>query len=105
MAGSVTLDFYLRLYWTDNRFNMPMLWNKLSKTVRSNGFEITRILENNSSCPFWLPDIRFHDAASVDYIVEVLVDMIKSIIFHISIKLTIALFSNYCRLFALTLPM
>ncbi len=43
----------------------------MSKSVKATGFEITRILENNDSCPFWLPDIRFHDAASVDYIVEV----------------------------------
>lgn len=43
----------------------------MSKSVRTNGFELTRMYENNGDIPFWLPDIRFHDAAEVDYIVEV----------------------------------
>lgn len=72
VARSVTLDFYLRLYWRDDRFDMPVFWAKMSNSVRSNGFEITKLIDPNlGKIPFWLPDIRFHDAASIDAIVQV----------------------------------
>lgn len=60
---------------------MPVFWNKVSKTVQKNGFEITRILDGNNSFGFWLPDIRFHDAAELDYLVEVS----RSVVFEVSL--------------------
>lgn len=70
VAGTATLDFYLRLYWQDNRLNMPLFWNKMSSSVKKNGVELTLIL-TNTSIGLWTPDVRFHDAADLDYIVQV----------------------------------
>ena len=67
--GTAALDFYFRLYWRDNRLAMPLLWEKLPKAIRSTGIELTLILTNDSN-PFWRPDIRFHDAVDLNYIVE-----------------------------------
>jgi hypothetical protein len=71
VAGTATLDFYLRLWWVDKRINMPVFWKKLSAQAQQVGFEITSILAINTSIGYWTPDIRFHDAASVDYIAQV----------------------------------
>jgi hypothetical protein len=68
----VTFDFNLRLYWKDNRLNMPIFWNKMSADVQDVGIEVTKLIDpNQAQMPFWLPDIRFHDAASLTSIIEV----------------------------------
>jgi hypothetical protein len=61
------MDFYLRLYWRDNRYNMPIFWEKMSPDVQKYGFEFTRF---QPTINFWKPDIRFHDAATANTIVE-----------------------------------
>jgi hypothetical protein len=63
------MDFYLRLTWRDNRFSMPLFWDKMSKQMRSNGIELTLIL-SNQDVAMWKPDVRFHDAQSLEYLVE-----------------------------------
>ena len=72
VAGEVTLDFYLRLYWYDNRLAMPLFWNKMSKSVQANGIELTALVADpeDTGVDIWKPDVRFHDASAVDYIVE-----------------------------------
>jgi hypothetical protein len=67
VAGTATMDFYLRLYWQDSRYNMPLFWKKMSPQIRKYGIELTRF---QSSVNFWQPDIRFHDVSDVNYIVE-----------------------------------
>lgn len=64
------MDFYWRLYWQDNRLAMPEFWKRMSKTIQKNGIELTMLLTNDS-VGMWVPDIRFHDVAQIDYIVEV----------------------------------
>lgn len=49
---------------------MPLFWNKMSKSVQQNGFELTLILQQNTSIGFWTPDIRFHDVSDLDFIVQ-----------------------------------
>ena len=65
IAGTATLDFYLRLYWRDNRFNMSVFWSKCSKSMKKDGFDLTRLVDNGE-VSFWLPDIRFHDLAEME---------------------------------------
>jgi hypothetical protein len=71
IANKVTLDFYLRLYWQDNRFNMPAFWKRMSPRVRRDGFELTNILDSELGIKIWTPDIRFHDAAELEYLAYV----------------------------------
>lgn len=70
VSGTVTIDFYLRLYWRDNRFNMPLFWEKLDQQAQGYGVEITKLIDLGGT-PIWLPDLHFHDAASLDVIIDV----------------------------------
>ena len=69
VAGTVSLDFYLRLIWRDNRFSMPLFWEKMSPQARSAGIEITLLLFTGD-VSMWRPDVRFHDATQLEYLVE-----------------------------------
>lgn len=72
ITGTITIDFYLRLFWKDNRFNMPLFWDQLDNSTQAYGVDLTKLVDSNyGNAPFWLPDIRFHDAASIDVIVDV----------------------------------
>eukprot|EP01038_Epipyxis_sp_PR26KG_P010978 gene10978-14746_t len=69
IAGTVTLDFYLRLFWTDSRLDMPLFWKKTTSTISKNGLELTYLINRNDvPLPVWMPDIRFHDAASLEFL-------------------------------------
>lgn len=68
VSGTVTVDFYLRLWWQDNRFSMPIFWNAASSKLRR-GFEVTKLLDNGAG--LFQPDIRFHDVSALDYIAQV----------------------------------
>jgi hypothetical protein len=70
VAGETTLDFYLRLYWYDNRLAMPIFWNQTSPQVQKDGIDITSMLDSNPGINIWKPDVRFHDASEVEYIVQ-----------------------------------
>ena len=92
IAGEVTLDFYLRLYWYDNRLAMPVFWNKMSKSVQANGIELTALVADpeDTGVDIWKPDVRFHDASDVDYIVETIRINASNVVFwsrHTKIKL------------------
>lgn len=43
----------------------------MSPKVRKEGFELTNILESDLGIKIWTPDIRFHDAAELDYLAYV----------------------------------
>ena len=36
-GGTISIDFYLRLYWQDSRLAMPLFWQTQSKQVRKDG--------------------------------------------------------------------
>lgn len=63
LSGSVKLDFYFRLNWTDPRLNMPHLWDSIGETLNPSiieqGAEISSMLENNDHLYPWVPDIHF----------------------------------------------
>ncbi len=52
---------------------MPLFWNRVDPKIRKNGFEITPLITNGNTTTVgvFMPDIRFHDAAELDYIVQV----------------------------------
>ena len=50
---------------------MPLFWQKTSPYTRSNGYYLTKLLEMDE-LPIWLPDIRFHDASSIDVLAQTL---------------------------------
>ena len=64
----MTVDFYWRLWWQDLRLAMPSFWKSVSPSLRKNGIELTMLLTNDA-VGMWLPDMRFHDVAEVDFIV------------------------------------
>ncbi len=44
----------------------------MSSKVRKDGFELTNILNDESlDIKLWTPDIRFHDAAQLEYLAQV----------------------------------
>lgn len=50
----VTLDFELALYWTDNRLNMPVFWNRVDPSMRRDGVRLERIFKDSAGrSPFW----------------------------------------------------
>lgn len=50
------LDFEVILKWEDDRFNMPLFWNKTSNFIQSNGIELTDLLSSND---IWKPELKF----------------------------------------------
>eukprot|EP01034_Spumella_vulgaris_P036563 gene36563-45091_t len=52
----------------------------MSKSVQKNGVELTLIL-TNSSIGLWTPDVRFHDAADLNYIVQTIRINASNVIF------------------------
>lgn len=56
---------------------MPIFWNKVDKRIQTFGIEITPLLSiGNSSVGVFLPDVRFHDASELEYIVQVCLRLI-----------------------------
>lgn len=75
LAGTVQLDFYFRLYWIDERLNIPSLWNAISTTsakyLLADGAEIKGYIRDpGRPLLLWLPDIHFVDSQSVVYLEE-----------------------------------
>ena len=64
---TVIIDFKFRLSWTDNRWNIPQLFNqtlsKMKTSYTSNGIEIQALVKSGD-WKIWLPDITFSDAQS-----------------------------------------
>lgn len=66
------MQFSLRFYWKDDRYNMPIFWNKANSLSKAAGLDLT-YAQANSSLIVWLPVARFPDAASVTLSPEVTV--------------------------------
>ena len=50
---------------------MPLFWEKTSPYIRKEGYYLTHLLESDD-LPIWLPDIRFHDASSIEVLAQTL---------------------------------
>ena len=52
LDSTVTLDFYWRLYWMDERLNIPSLWEAVNKTSAGSGLiqvgaEVKELIRND----------------------------------------------------------
>ena len=112
VGGTVSMDFYLRLYWQDNRLSMPLFWEQMSPTVRKNGIDLTQYFAANPGNSFWLPDVRFHDAQNLNYLVQVsgqpyfyvnilrsYIDMYRVVCFSIGVLVVVIIY--YCLFFVM----
>jgi hypothetical protein len=39
VASESTVDFYLRLYWYDNRLSTPQFWKQVEDEIEPTGFQ------------------------------------------------------------------
>jgi hypothetical protein len=60
LAGTITIDFYWRVFWHDKRFYMPAFWEKVSPYFRSRGIDVSRLKDFDGGAIMWVPDVRFH---------------------------------------------
>jgi hypothetical protein len=75
LAGTVTMDFYFRLYWQDQRWNFPSFWEAIETTTAafmiSDGAEISGYIRNeNNMLEMWMPDIHFVDGKEQEVLEE-----------------------------------
>lgn len=63
IESTVTIDFFFRNFWMDQRLNMPELWSALSKTKPTlliDGIELTTFIRDPTDpLRIWLPDLYF----------------------------------------------
>ena len=66
-AGAlVELDFYLRLWWSDPRLNMPAYWESRGTAVKE--VHLDRIFYDSAGVFIWRPDIFYHDGLDIKVI-------------------------------------
>ncbi len=70
----MTLDFYFRVQWTDNRFNMPAFWEKMSSFDKFAGISLDYLITGVDYPLIWVPDLQFHDVADMQVMVSVSFD-------------------------------
>ncbi len=90
IEGTARLQFSLRLYWQDNRYAMPALWDDMNPNTYSQGIDLTQSVLNNGNTFLWLPTMRFPDASEVNIISQYL-KLNASNIFFLSYALDITL--------------
>ena len=65
-AGAlIEVDFFLTLYWQDDRFAMPAYWDQVDNSTRKHGVKLDRIFFDSAGQFIWLPDIFFHDIVTL----------------------------------------
>lgn len=101
--SSVVMDFFYRLYWVDQRFNFPSLWEDLSKTKPSlliDGIEMQMFIRDDSeNLRVWLPDVYLKDAKELNVMVETIRIRPGGLIFwsrQVVATIQQAHFSEYC---------
>jgi hypothetical protein len=65
VQNTVSVDFLLRVYWTDTRLNMPALWDALGPEMSATGVDLYQFIQAGNP-GFWLPDFVFSEASSFD---------------------------------------
>ena len=69
--GLATFQMYFRLYWTDDRLDLPDLFSALPSWMTVEGIELRAMCDPYSweiadLCKFWVPRITFKDLKSID---------------------------------------
>jgi hypothetical protein len=56
--ATITLDFWMRVYWHDGRWKFPPeLWDGLSESNSWEGLELTPYIRAQTDLAFWVPDV------------------------------------------------
>jgi hypothetical protein len=65
-AGAlVEVDFYLSLWWNEDRLSMPQFWNTQSLEIQKTGIHLDRIFYDPAGIFIFRPDVFFHDGIKV----------------------------------------
>lgn len=70
ITSSVTMGFFLRLQWYDERWYLPELFETLTPQAAADGLDITPYINSQNPLNIWLPDIVFYEATAIDPISE-----------------------------------
>lgn len=72
--ATVTMDFFFRIYWVDQRLNFPELWDELANskpTLLADGLELSYFLrDDDQPLRIWMPDIYFNNGKESHVLVE-----------------------------------
>jgi hypothetical protein len=71
---TATIDFFFRLYWVDQRFNLPQLWEALAAdkpAIVADGIELRDMIRDlNSPLKVWLPNIYLTNGKDMQFLAE-----------------------------------
>jgi hypothetical protein len=73
LEGTATFDFFWRIYWLDQRMNMPAFWTAINETrpeLTTAGIDITGMVYNQEPLNVWLPDLFLTTAKEVNVLDE-----------------------------------
>jgi hypothetical protein len=69
--GSATLDFYWRMLWVDERWDISDLWSNVPVGLSGEGIELVNMIQNsNSALNIWMPDLFLQDATQMEVLSE-----------------------------------
>jgi len=71
--ATVTMDFFFRIYWVDQRLNFPDLWTALAETAPSllvDGIELSYFLNDEEPLRIWRPDVYFNNGKETYFLAE-----------------------------------
>ncbi len=71
---TATIDFFFRIYWVDQRFNFPELWELLADSkpeLLLDGIELRDMIRDVSNpLKVWMPNIYMTNAKEVSFLAE-----------------------------------
>jgi hypothetical protein len=66
LEGTITMDFFFKLFWMDSRLNIPSLWPALNESnphIMKDGAELVLMVRNEDNpLNLWLPDLIFYNS-------------------------------------------
>lgn len=68
LSSEFTMNFFLRVVWTDARWNMPEMWSELSEEATKEGIEISKYIDNQDQLNMWTPDMYFYESTETEVI-------------------------------------
>ena len=74
IESTVTMDFFFRIYWVDQRLNVPALWDALTEvkpTILTDGIHLEQLIRDDAQpLRIWLPDIYFNNGKELHTMAE-----------------------------------